>query len=176
MEIIIDVKDCFKDADLLEILAESVYKPTIEKLNKRAEKHMNNPFVRIFALKQDDKSMGIIVLETSNPKQIEILDFAVKKNDQKNGIGRKLIDFCKEEFKIESMIAETDDDAVGFYRKVGFKVQQLENKYDSEANRYLCKFRKKENHTYIAIDLKSFYASVECVERGLDPLDRKSVV
>ena len=24
---------------------------------------------------------------------------------------------------------------------------------------------------YIAIDLKSFYASVECVERGLDPLD-----
>ena len=27
-----------------------------------------------------------------------------------------------------------------------------------------------ENKTYIAIDLKSFYASVECVERGLDPL------
>ena len=27
-----------------------------------------------------------------------------------------------------------------------------------------------ENRTYIAIDLKSFYASVECVERGLDPL------
>ena len=25
--------------------------------------------------------------------------------------------------------------------------------------------------TYIAIDLKSFYASVECAERGLDPLD-----
>ncbi len=24
--------------------------------------------------------------------------------------------------------------------------------------------------TYIAIDLKSFYASVECMERGLDPL------
>lgn len=24
--------------------------------------------------------------------------------------------------------------------------------------------------TYIAIDLKSFYASVECVDRGLDPL------
>ena len=26
---------------------------------------------------------------------------------------------------------------------------------------------------YIAIDLKSFYASVECRERGLDPLDTK---
>ena len=27
-----------------------------------------------------------------------------------------------------------------------------------------------KNRTYIAMDLKSFYASVECMERGLDPL------
>lgn len=27
-----------------------------------------------------------------------------------------------------------------------------------------------ENRIYLCIDLKSFYASVECVERGLDPL------
>ena len=33
-----------------------------------------------------------------------------------------------------------------------------------------------DNNTYIAIDLKSFYASVECVERGLDPLDTCLVV
>ncbi len=32
------------------------------------------------------------------------------------------------------------------------------------------------NRTYIAIDLKSFYASVECVERGLDPLSTHLVV
>ena len=30
--------------------------------------------------------------------------------------------------------------------------------------------------TYIAIDLKSFYASVECFERGLDPLTTNLVV
>jgi len=33
-----------------------------------------------------------------------------------------------------------------------------------------------KNRVYIAIDLKSFYASVECVERGLDPLDTNLVV
>lgn len=33
-----------------------------------------------------------------------------------------------------------------------------------------------ENHSYIAIDLKSFYASVECVERQLNPLDTHLVV
>lgn len=31
-------------------------------------------------------------------------------------------------------------------------------------------------HTYIAIDLKSFYASVECMERGLDPMTTNLVV
>lgn len=35
---------------------------------------------------------------------------------------------------------------------------------------------KKSSRQYIAIDLKSFYASVECVERGLDPLDTCLVV
>lgn len=33
-----------------------------------------------------------------------------------------------------------------------------------------------EKRQYIAIDLKSFYASVECIERGLDPLDTCLVV
>lgn len=32
------------------------------------------------------------------------------------------------------------------------------------------------DRVYICIDLKSFYASVECVERGLDPLDTNLVV
>ena len=35
---------------------------------------------------------------------------------------------------------------------------------------------KDKKRTYIAIDLKSFYASVECVERNLDPLTTNLVV
>lgn len=34
----------------------------------------------------------------------------------------------------------------------------------------------ESKRTYVAIDLKSFYASVECVERELDPLDANLVV
>ena len=32
------------------------------------------------------------------------------------------------------------------------------------------------DRTYLAIDLKSFYASVECAARGLDPLNTNLVV
>lgn len=35
---------------------------------------------------------------------------------------------------------------------------------------------EKQKRIYMAIDLKSFYASVECVERGLDPLKTNLVV
>lgn len=35
---------------------------------------------------------------------------------------------------------------------------------------------KEENRTYLCIDLKSFFASVECVERGFDPLRTNLVV
>ena len=33
-----------------------------------------------------------------------------------------------------------------------------------------------KERTYICCDLKSFYASVECVERGLDPMTTNLVV
>ena len=36
--------------------------------------------------------------------------------------------------------------------------------------------KTKYEHIYIAIDLKSFYASVECRERGLNPLTTNLVV
>ncbi len=34
----------------------------------------------------------------------------------------------------------------------------------------------QEQNIYVAIDLKSFYASVECQERGLNPLTTNLVV
>lgn len=41
---------------------------------------------------------------------------------------------------------------------------------------YVGKISVMEDHIYIAIDLKSFYASVECRERGLNPLTTNLVV
>ena len=35
---------------------------------------------------------------------------------------------------------------------------------------------RAQQRQYLCIDLKSFYASVECVERGLDPLSTRLVV
>ena len=47
---------------------------------------------------------------------------------------------------------------------------------DSSINNFQNSSAEGWAKTYIAIDLKSFYASVECVERGLDPLTTNLVV
>jgi ribosomal protein S18 acetylase RimI-like enzyme len=140
-EFIIDVKNYFDSTELLEILAESVFEPTMERLKSKADNYMSNPLVSIYALNQNGKNIGIIVLKTINSRQIEILNFAVKSDMQKSGVGRKLINYCSRAFKADSIIAETDDDAVGFYKKVGFIVHPLGDKYGVGIDRYLCELR-----------------------------------
>ena len=43
-------------------------------------------------------------------------------------------------------------------------------------NRRISTIKETDKRQYIAIDLKSFYASVECIERGLEPLNTNLVV
>ena len=40
----------------------------------------------------------------------------------------------------------------------------------------MAKGQRKDENFYLCIDLKSFYASVECKERGLDPMTTNLVV
>ena len=52
----------------------------------------------------------------------------------------------------------------------------FEFKYEILENNERRKIIKMKDRSYIAIDLKSFYAAVECIERGLDPLTTNLVV
>ena len=59
------------------------------------------------------------------------------------------------------------------------KQQQEYIEHTFEPCRIQIRLRKgagRMERRYVAIDLKSFYASVECVERGLDPLNTHLVV
>ena len=90
----------------------------------------------MYACKKCGVYAGIVVFKTENGTS-EILDIAVKPEYQNCGIGRKLVDFVLSQFSVDCMIAETDDDAVGFYRKCGFTVTLAGEVYGSK--RYFCK-------------------------------------
>jgi GNAT superfamily N-acetyltransferase len=55
---------------------------------------------------------------------------------RQHGLGRTLIDALAERLEAKRVVAETDDDAVGFYRRCGFAVEDAPAKFGRA--RYWC--------------------------------------
>jgi ribosomal protein S18 acetylase RimI-like enzyme len=143
MEQIVEAKSMLKNSDLLAVLAESVYNPTEERLISRSDKYIINPNTAVYANKENDTYKGIIIIDISNINAIKILDIAVFVNFQKSGICSSLINHCINMFHPNEIIAETDDAAVEFYKKLGFQILSLGDKYEAGIMRYQCTLKCK---------------------------------
>ena len=144
-----DVKASLWQPEVLALLKPSVYNPTPERLKSRAEKYSADKNTFVYACKIDGVYAGIVVLKTENDTA-EILDIAVKPEYRKHGIGRKLIDFIFNRFPVDTIIAETDDEAVGFYKRYGFAITPT--KEVSDTRRYFCKLSAVSKHYDLLID------------------------
>ncbi len=121
--------------NVLEILKYSHWNPTKEKLSKLAEKYHKDKGILPFASFDENKISGIIVVQKIEGRTYEIIDIAVDKHHRGQGVASKLIDYIIKNLGIKTLFAETDDDAVGFYEKYGFKTEIIKNK---EYTRYKC--------------------------------------
>ena len=135
---ICDAKEIITEPDILKLLAPSVFNPTEERLQSRAKKYAENENAHIYAYKEGADFKGIVVFEMTSGNAT-ILDIAVKPEHQKCGIGSKLIDFIFNSFNVNSIIAVTDDDAIGFYKKYGFIVADTKVKFDTKRYTYVKK-------------------------------------
>lgn len=131
----VSVKQNVFDTGILPLLVPSVFKPTPEKLRSRAEKYIKRPNTHIFACREGGKYIGIVVFEVVGT-QAAVLDIAVDKACRKRGVGSRLLSFILENFNISELTAETDDDAVGFYKKFGFSTTEIKTIHGTK--RYLC--------------------------------------
>lgn len=132
---IIDIKSSICENRIYELLAPSIYNPTQERLLNRAKKYQEDKNTNIYAYKDNDEYKGIVVFIIAK-NSATILDIAVKPNYQGQGIGSKLIDFIFNSFNVNNITAETDDDAIGFYKKYGFTI--ADTKVEFETKRYTC--------------------------------------
>lgn len=144
-----DVKDKITDTVLLELLAPSVYDPTEERLLNRARKYQEYGNNNIYAYRENNQYKGIVVFKILD-SSATILDIAVKPEYQGRGIGSKLIDFIFNSFNVDSITAETDDDAIEFYKKYGFIVADTKVEFDTK--RYVCVCESATHHYDLLID------------------------
>ena len=144
-----DVKVSLFDYEILALMKPSVYDPTPERLKRRAEKYSADKNIFVYACKIDGVYAGIVVLKTENDTA-EILDIAVKPEYRKHGIGSKFIDFIFTQFLIDTITAETDDEAVEFYKRCGFTITSVGEFCDTK--RYFCKLSSVSKHYDLLID------------------------
>ena len=140
---ICDIKEIITEPDILKLLAPSVYNPTEERLLNRAKKYQEDEETNVYVYKEDNEYKGIVVFEIVN-NSATILDIAVKPEYQGQGTGSKLIDFIFNSFNAQNITAETDDDAIGFYKKYGFIVADTKVEFDTK--RYVCVCKSVTHH------------------------------
>ena len=111
--------------------------PTKEKLNKLADEYELNSDIFAFAHYESDTVSGVIILKRIKNDEFEIISISVSPKFRRQGIASSLISFALRNLKCAVLKAETDNDAVGFYRGFGFNIESLGEKYPGIV-RYLC--------------------------------------
>ena len=146
---ICNIKEIITEPNMLQMLAPSVYNPTEERLLNRAKKYQEDESTNVYVYKEDGRYKGIVIFKIVN-NSATILDIAVKSECQGQGTGSKLIDFIFNSFNAQNITAETDDDAIGFYKKYGFTVAGT--KVESDTKRYVCVCGSVTHHYDLLID------------------------
>ncbi len=126
-----------------EIYKQCMFMPTEEKFNKKIEQFLNDKSVKIFVCFNQGKAEGVIVVSFVAPNKIEIVGIAVDLSARNKGIGSYMINEVIKNYCLISVYAETDNDAVDFYRKNGFCITEFSAIYDGQIFiRYKCELTK----------------------------------
>ena len=135
--------DWLLSEDAFSIYASCVYMPTYEAFRKRMESYVSDPLVKVFVSAEGDERNGILVLHVSNA-EAEIMGIAVSDHFRNQGIGQHMILQVMVQESLKCLKAQTDDDAIGFYRSCGFRDEMTVMEYpDGQTVRYNCVLQAK---------------------------------
>ncbi len=91
----------------------------------------------LLGVRSGGRLMGLIGLTLSPPVSAVIRHIVVSRDHRRQGVGRAMIRAVGTKYGLESISAETDRGAVAFYRKCGFTIQSLGEKYPG-IERFCC--------------------------------------
>jgi ribosomal protein S18 acetylase RimI-like enzyme len=126
-----------------DIYKHCMFMPTEEKFYKKCDQFLNDNSVKILACFNQDTIVGVIVISFVEQRNIEIVGIAVDISTRNKGVGSYMINQVVSDYDLLSVYAETDNDAVDFYRKNGFAISKFTEIYNGETViRYKCKLNK----------------------------------
>lgn len=90
----------------------------------------------LYSVSNNERIVGLVGL-ISTEQEVVIKHIAIQSHSQNKGLGTEIINKIHQLFPKQKLVAETDNDAVGFYTKLGFKIISLGEKYPGII-RYKC--------------------------------------
>ena len=122
-----------------KVYKDCMFNPTPEKFEKKVDSFLSDNTIKIFACTVNDEIKGVIIVTFYMMGELEILGITVDETERNKGIGSFMINELVNTYNIKTVYAETDKDAVGFYRKNGFSVIEFYETYNGEkVTRYRC--------------------------------------
>ena len=132
-----DIKDELDNPTVRELVSESAWDKSTEAMDKKAMEFHRREDLHLYGWVEDGEVLGVCGVEIRS-NWVEIYNIAVAPNARKRGIGSSMITALQNKFKM-AIKAETDDDAVEFYRKCGFTIESFIKTYNAgEYQRYNC--------------------------------------
>ena len=126
-------------ATAYNIYKDCMYLPTEEKYRRKMQCFLQEDATKVFACLCGDERKGVVVLSLFPQGCAELVGIAVEESSRRQGIGTFMLRQVMETCALQAVFAETDDDAVEFYRKIGFSVEKHIETYDGKSVvRYQC--------------------------------------
>ena len=123
--------------EVTDLLAEALGNPTQSELETLMQSCVNDGFPGLWIARSSDTTVGIMRLESRESSSCVITHIAIHPSFRRQQIGRKLVEFLRDDLRFAHAVVETDDDAVCFYKACGFECKSLgDNKYG--VRRYKC--------------------------------------
>jgi len=105
------------------------YATSEKKVEKEYSLYIACPERLLYGYTFEQDIVGCIGIVKREANQCEIKHIAVSHADRGKGIGREMIRYVEEHHVFSSIYAETDQDAVIFYKNNGFHITSLGEKY-----------------------------------------------
>lgn len=118
------VKGQIDSPEISKLLEYAVYSDD-EALQRAIEKYQSADEQELYAMKHEDEIIGIIGFHIDKDQSLIITHLAISPEFRDQGYGRGIVLEVLYEKQPERIIAETDEDAVDFYRSIGFEVVSL---------------------------------------------------
>ena len=131
MRRVVDIRPILETPEVRELVNQLEYPLDIReaKTSQILGEYRDHPDQPVLGVESEGELLTLIGLRLVKPHHAVIRHIVVRRDWRKRGLGREMVmEVCKM-FSLASLTAETDRDAVEFYRTVGFEIRSLGEKY-----------------------------------------------